>query len=143
MRNIDETPKKKREVVPVPEREKAREGEGLLAQMISILPNWKSIIPSVKSQEVLPLSLPQSMQSHSTSEATSMNTQEVDSKKRQREVNSESVSRQSDGWEDIPIDSDDDIVGVKKVPRKSERNEVLPSAPKTQVRSYWNWSLSI
>jgi hypothetical protein len=119
MTNLDEAPTKKREVL-LPEKE-----SGLLAHMISILPSWKSMLSSTESKELLPLSLPPSIQSN----PTTLN-QEMDSKKRHREDS----SKQSNDWEEIPIDSDDDdIVGVKKIPRKSEKELLTSSTLKEKI----------
>jgi hypothetical protein len=101
----DEVPTKKRDIAS------SNSENGLIYGLISRLPNWRSMFS--QPQELLPT---KAISSHSSPV-------DIDSKKRQRsEESAEADSHKMFIGEETADDSEEDLVGVRKIPRRTEKS---------------------
>lgn len=125
--DVDEAPAKKRDI------NGSHSDRGLISGLISRLPNWRTIFPS-QPPEVLPTEkIPKSSSEFTSNSANLL--AEIDSKKRQRPDESTKEESQKLKSEDPANESEDEIVGIRKIPRRAENSSPLMNRQKLETVS--------
>jgi hypothetical protein len=126
--HIDEVPVKKRDI------SSSHSESGFISGLISSLPNWRTMFPS-QPKELLPTRI---ISSQSSSESVSNSEDlpvDIDSKKRHRSDESVQEDSQKMMNEETANESEDEIVGIRKIPRRTEKSSPLRSEMELEQKS--------
>jgi hypothetical protein len=123
--HIDEVPVKKRDI------SSSHSESGFISGLISSLPNWRTMFP-YQPKELLPTRIISSSESVSNSEDLPV---DIDSKKRHRSDESVQEDSQKMMNEETANESEDEIVGVRKIPRRTEKSSPLRSEMELEQKS--------
>ena len=127
--DVDEVPAKKRDT----SLNGSHSDRGLISGLISRLPNWRTIFPS-QPPELLPTKIiPQSSSEFISNSANLL--ADFDSKKRQRPDDSTKAESQQLTSEDTANESEDEIVGIRKIPRRAENSSPMMNTQKLEIIS--------